>query len=417
MFARELLNDAVVKADACSLVVGACARLHAARVMARFDESAARKLLEQALRELDGIPSTPYSRLGIGREVYLLTGAVAPDLAKQLRLRNEHHWQDDEPSFIHVLLRHGHSEAAVDLLLSYDDAGSYPFGMVGAVMEAVADDAVKLALLRRAIEVWLGRPSRSASGSALARRSNRVRNHSRAYGFVSLLTWNWKMLPSEDALHVVRFVASRIVQNEDVPIQAQFDPENRMAFTSGREFLLFEILHVMKRVDPELANSLVPQYPELAAAAALFPFGQESVNEAWKATPPIEAGGTNKGYVVSGGSEKGIAMSTALLDAQQSKQFERAFKQAQAFLDDDLLDNVAVKECWPSTQAFRRLLYLIGEAFGEAGLEYLKQIPDMDLRLFAQVEFAAALAGAPQYSGMEVTASRQKREEWELKDD
>ena len=374
--------------------------------------------MQQALQELDEIPFRSPERFGVDREAYLLAGAVAPDLARQRRFGNEQYRQHDDSRLISVLLGHGHVEAAVDLLLSYDDADSYPIGAVGEVMRAVADDEVKLALLQRALEVWLGRPTVLAVESSLAMKSRRVWNHSRAHDLVRLFAWHWQTLPSEEALHAVRSVVSRIVQDEDVPTQAQFDPENRVMFTSGRQHLLFEILHILKQVDAGLASTLVPRYTELAAAAALFPFGQESVSEAWEAISPVEEPeGINKPCVVLGGSEKQMDFSAALVDGQQLKRFERAVKQAQAFLDDDLQDNLAMKECWPSTQAFRRLMYSVGEALGEAGLKYLKQTSDSDVRLFAQIEFAAALAGAPQLSGTESTASRRECAEWELTND
>ncbi len=408
MTARELLTDALAKADECSPRIGACARLHAARVMARFDEVEARRLLRRALQELDQIPFTAQDRIGIEHETYLLTGAIAPDLTRRRQAMGEHSRHSNEQNYLSILLRHGHSEAAVDFLLSYEHAELYPFAMVAAVMNAVADDAVKLGLLRRAMEVWLG--------GGVNPDSHLIPRHMRTHQFVTLFAWRRKMLPSDEALRVLQSVVSEIIHSEDFPIQAQFDPENRMTFTSGRQYYLFEILHVLKRLDPELANTLVPQYPELAAAVAIFPFGQESVSEAREAQRPAKKAGevSRPGYILGWGSEKDKAFGMALIDGQHLRQFEGAFKQGQAFLDDDLQDNLAFKECWPSTQAFRQVLYLIGEAFGEAGLGYLKQIPDQDVRLFAQIEFAAALAGAPQYAGMRVTASRREREEWEL---
>ena len=58
--------------------------------------------------------------------------------------------------------------------------------------------------------------------------------------------------------------------------------------------------------------------------------------------------------------------------------------------------NQAPKTFWPSTCAFRNILYSAGKCLGpEAGI-LLDRIPDDDLRLFAQIELAAALAGLPE---------------------
>jgi hypothetical protein len=61
--------------------------------------------------------------------------------------------------------------------------------------------------------------------------------------------------------------------------------------------------------------------------------------------------------------------------------------------------NQAPREFWPSTCRFRSILYSAGNRLGRDGAIYLDRIPDGDLRLFAQIEFAAALAGLPELQG------------------
>jgi hypothetical protein len=46
-------------------------------------------------------------------------------------------------------------------------------------------------------------------------------------------------------------------------------------------------------------------------------------------------------------------------------------------------------------------LHSAGNRLGTAAVDYLKQIPDDDLRLFAQIELAAALAGLPELHGVQ----------------
>jgi len=61
--------------------------------------------------------------------------------------------------------------------------------------------------------------------------------------------------------------------------------------------------------------------------------------------------------------------------------------------------NQAPREFWPSTCRFRGILYRAGKRLGPDAAIYLDRIPDDDLRLFAQIEFAAALAGLPELQG------------------
>ena len=57
--------------------------------------------------------------------------------------------------------------------------------------------------------------------------------------------------------------------------------------------------------------------------------------------------------------------------------------------------NYAPKECWPSTGMLRTVSYEAGKSIGTEAATLLEQIPDNDLRLFASIELAAALAAAP----------------------
>jgi hypothetical protein len=78
--------------------------------------------------------------------------------------------------------------------------------------------------------------------------------------------------------------------------------------------------------------------------------------------------------------------------------FEEAF--ARYAHDSDAENpNPAPKECWPSTPEFRNILFKAGQHLGLAAVKYLDRVPDVDLRLFAQIELCAAIAGLRQISG------------------
>jgi hypothetical protein len=64
--------------------------------------------------------------------------------------------------------------------------------------------------------------------------------------------------------------------------------------------------------------------------------------------------------------------------------------------------NQAPRECWPSTSAFRTILYGAGKRLGRDAAIYLDRIPAADLRLFAQIELAAALTGLPELRGLQM---------------
>ncbi len=54
------------------------------------------------------------------------------------------------------------------------------------------------------------------------------------------------------------------------------------------------------------------------------------------------------------------------------------------------------RECWPSAEDFRVILYAAGRYDRQSGARLLDRIPDAGLRLFAEIEFAAGIAGVGQ---------------------
>jgi hypothetical protein len=118
---------------------------------------------------------------------------------------------------------------------------------------------------------------------------------------------------------------------------------------------------------------------QLAEAAAMC----------WQATPVISTA------------------SADLIDAVRSGDFAPSIEDALEKYREDTSPatrNYAPKEYWPSTGVFRTVFYQAGKRLGAEAVKLLEQIPDDDLRLFASIELAAALAGVP---GPAITQTKQ----------
>jgi uncharacterized protein (TIGR03435 family) len=173
---------------------------------------------------------------------------------------------------------------------------------------------------------------------------------------------------------------------------------NDVRFSSSREHRLFEILGPLRHLDPELAQSLVRTHSQLAVAAERYPDGHESMEAAASIRPAPDSAlpATEQLDYMSVGGRL-----VAMPDAVRSE-FKEAFDLAlrlHAGETDSRHPNDAPQECWPSTQEFRTILYKAGQHEGRAAVRYLDRIPDPNLRLFAQIELAAALLGLPQIGG------------------
>jgi hypothetical protein len=132
-----------------------------------------------------------------------------------------------------------------------------------------------------------------------------------------------------------------------------------------------------------------------------FPLGWQSV---WEGQRKFDRA---RDDAMTIGDSKIMYMSEAL-----ATNFEEAFRSANRnFAEDSDADNPneAPKECWPSARDFRNILFKAGQHQGLAAEKHLDRIPDPDLRLFAQIELCAAIAGLPQIGGVTSRQGRKHR--------
>jgi hypothetical protein len=157
---------------------------------------------------------------------------------------------------------------------------------------------------------------------------------------------------------------------------------------SEQEFQLFGLVPALQHLDPDLAHSVLESRPQLAAAVKRFPLGMQSVWDGESKYDPA------RDDLVEIGDSELMPIAEALATG-----FEEPFRHAQeSFAEDTDAEspNGAHKECWPSAREFRHILFKAGQHQGAAAAKHLDRIPDPDLRLFAQIELCAAIAGLPQ---------------------
>ncbi len=176
---------------------------------------------------------------------------------------------------------------------------------------------------------------------------------------------------------------------------------NEIHFTSPRQHTLFQILPVLRHLDPVLAESLIGSHNQVAAAVRRYPNGLETMNDETKAEAERRrANGATcggGGYMLAG-NPADFDRQRGLINATRSGDFEPSIEDAIQKWEEDAsaaTRNYAPKEYWPSTGAFRMLFYQAGRRLGPEAIKLLERIPDDDIRLFANIELAAGLAGVP----------------------
>jgi len=383
----DLLILARKQAERSESNVRVAALLRIARVESAVDREQARKTFERALTEVRQIAGV--ERNFLVAHARFIAAAVAPDLLPDIPAIDRLPREFSAETLGRIMLDHQHRDSAFDYVVRYDDPSSFPFGVAGALMRSLDDDGSRLAVLRSSIAAWREAPEKHPF---------------HGFQFISVFQSRWKLLALEEAVTVVREIVRRTLEQADHPTTATYDPEGTMSITSGRENTLFQIFHTVRHLDAPLAESLIASHEQLAAAVRRFPNGMESVMqeaEARRAETPVT--GTRGGFMM-GGPSRDFPYLRALIEASHDGDFGPAIQHALEKYREDAAPerpNQAAKEFWPSTSRFRSVLYQAGKQVGKTAAVYLDLIPDYDVRLFAQIELAAALAGLPELMGLQ----------------
>jgi hypothetical protein len=376
---KALLASAYEAAQNSEPEVRAAALLRIARVQTALDRGQARRTFEQALQEVRHIPGRNGAFLH--EHARLFAAAIAPDLLQAIPSAGQTPRDFEAESLCRTMIEHGNTAAALELLMHHEDARTFPFSVVGMLIEKIGGDE-RLALLRRAVVAW-----REAPGHV----------------FVWLFRARWNLLPEEEAREVVREVVRVALDGPDQPAQATYDQEGTVRITSLRDHTLFEVLHILRHLDPPLVESLIASHPQFAAAARRFPYGMETIHQEAEERRKSEGERCGGGFIMCG-DPADFPYMRALMEGSRNGDFEQAIEHAvQKYREDAGPEdrNQAPLEFWPSAGRFRSILYAAGKRLGADAGRYLTRIDDPGLRLFAQIELAAAQLGLPEFHSVQ----------------
>ncbi len=310
----ELLGNARKQAEQAEPSIRASALLRIARVESTLDASLARRTLLDGLDAIQKLSSS--ARDHLLQEARTVAAAVSPELLDDIPIA-QHRVPEQfaNSNIIQTMLVHGHVEAAFNYLHRSDDSASFPFQIVGNVLQHLDSNnpesaARRAMLLRRAVEAWRGSHFDDP---------HHVRNH-----FVRLFGHFWTDFPAEEALAIARTIVAQANVGPDLGTSAGYPSEIR--FTSQRQNTFFQILHILRHLDPALAQSLIDSHDQLAAGARRYPSGLETIHEEAKAeaerrkAESTTRGGGGGGYLMVG-DPKDREAQLRLMDATRSGDF------------------------------------------------------------------------------------------------
>jgi len=380
---QQLLLRACQQAERSEPAVRAAALMHIARVQAPSDQVAAEHLLERGIALAKEVGSHAASLL-LGNAIYL---AAAVSAKHALPLYAEHRKTDpfrgDALGLVNAMAQHGHMDDAIAYLSDPLPGDRFPLPFVNNLASECRDDETRLKLLELAIREWRNPdPGRPDMGEPFA-----------GSAFTFFFGRYWSLLPRETARPVLRELVHCALAVKSEPCRCPLtdnpeDPE----LASEKEHMLFQLVPALQALEPDLARSVLDTHPQLAAAARRFPLGMQSVWDGQRKYDPA------RDDAMTIGDSEVMPMTEAL-----ATNFEAAFREAhRSFAEDSDPENhnEGPKECWPSAREFRNILFKAGQHQGWEAEKHLDRIPDADLRLFAQIELCAAIAGLPQMGGL-----------------
>lgn len=172
-----------------------------------------------------------------------------------------------------------------------------------------------------------------------------------------------------------------------------------MTFSSQRASLLFALLGPLKQL-AELADAVTREHQDLARAAAIYPYGRDTdIDQPVEALSAVALEQWNRDWT-------GFTLGSRVfrMEEEKNSDFRDSFAHAPRALARDAdkkRPNVAPRECWPSAEDFRDDPVRRRRGTKRAsGARLLDRIRDPALRLFAQIEFAAGVAGLKQIGSM-----------------
>jgi hypothetical protein len=267
--ARELLDKAGETIAAATPEAQVAALMHIAASYEVFDKKKSLELLEQAFAGASSLPEDR-SRRGsaMGQIVHMAAGIdveVALDMLRRFPPPVSADARDPRTNavspIVSGLIQKKSYDRAMQALDIAAEGGQYPYNSANSLMRALPrDDPRKLQIFGRATTAFSGRDARS---------------------FGQMISDQSKALPQSVIEPAVRALVGSVLDRKDEGTTTFMvsSAKGSAAFASMKEAELFDIMHVLRAVDPKKADEVLERYPDLRRAVERFPEGTASMRE------------------------------------------------------------------------------------------------------------------------------------------
>lgn len=392
---RQMLKRAEASANGMEGGMRAYGLLQVAKAYSLSDKKKALELLDQALQAthaLDNDRAQLQTRNQLQEQILQAIVPLEPGKADELL-------DQVDPSargrVLTALLSYYQKQKdwdrAISMIYRMAPEGVVPYAAVGQIMSNLpperSGDAVQL--FATALSSYKDHPptqGRVTMGTG---------------DFPSLILSNWKTLPRETVLESINAVLSQSKEQDKQNSSGQAQPmsvamssaSGAVQFGSMYEFRLFQLLPVLKQLDPSKADELVKQSQSVGAALDRYPEGMNSMSPNSAKDPASGPGGGMTSMVFGrsgGGRPGGPGMPSPLL----MQQVARIVQDAAAHPDDALANAATVPDPQMRVSAYMGIAQVNIKKHASVARQALEKAMDGldDLELMRQVMTVSSAA-------------------------
>ncbi|MES1262466.1 MAG: hypothetical protein ABUS49_12095 [Acidobacteriota bacterium] len=263
--ARQLLDGVAETAGSAQPQVAASAMLYVGENYDLFDHKKALEYLHQAFASTVAIPPgrEDTRRAGLQSKIAAATAPLslpdAIDMLKQIQVAPDFEGDPRQRALTAVvsrLLGKSQFDDAMELINSVGSTGPYPFAAARQVFEKLpVDDNRRLSIFAYAMSAYALRPGKD---------------------FSELLARHWKELPRSMVQSALGSVIENILKVDDSDQFLSLTLSNEKGSVnlhSSQDAALFDLMHVVREIDPKRADEILETRAELKSALQKFPDG------------------------------------------------------------------------------------------------------------------------------------------------
>ncbi len=286
--ARELLETASETA-ASKPEIHVAALFHLAESYQELDSKKAKELFPQAFAAAAALPDDRVRNRQ--REQARIVGAlVDADLPEAIRMLKQ---MEPSPGFydprwpavdriVAKLVRDSRLDEAIELIEGIGSTGFYSFGAAGRVFRALPeDDGRRVPLFASATSAYNLRPQET---------------------FTTFLNECWAGVPKQMAEAALDSLLRQVLaQKTDGTYGARgyATAKATVTFSSEQEAQLFDVMHIVRAINPKRADEILETRPGLRAWLDQYPNGRKS----------FEAGGASFSFMATGEDQQSVSRS------------------------------------------------------------------------------------------------------------